>query len=264
MQEGLAHEYAHSRLAMVSQLGAQQSLPSGGFAEHGSPVQPAADGTQQHAHTNTHARTHLRLGLLKLLLKTSHCLRCSCRMTSACTRGVAVAVSAMTGTWARHSTAQHDAAGARTHTDTTQHMACIGCLQLLPQPLPERATHLQQAEQQAEPPATSTRDITSSSSSTHLREACLEQAQPLVVRPEVMAPLQAHRQPGTGTDTRTHTGTEAHPSKHIHRGTRRHCCSSALACACAAHVHAYTDTQPRRCAHQKRRSRAPTPPSFHT
>jgi hypothetical protein len=51
-------------------------------------------------HNHPEPQMHLRLGLLKLLLKTSHCFRCSCRITSACTRGVAVAVSAMTGTCA--------------------------------------------------------------------------------------------------------------------------------------------------------------------
>lgn len=42
---------------------------------------------------------HLRFGLLKLVRNTSQLLRPSCMMTSSCTRGVAVAVSAMIGTW---------------------------------------------------------------------------------------------------------------------------------------------------------------------
>lgn len=46
--------------------------------------------------TRTHA--HLRLARLKLLLKVRHSRMASCSTTSCCTRGVAVAVSAISGT----------------------------------------------------------------------------------------------------------------------------------------------------------------------
>ena len=45
---------------------------------------------------------HVRLGRLKLEQNMTQSRNASCRMTSCCTRGVAVAVSAITGTAGKH------------------------------------------------------------------------------------------------------------------------------------------------------------------
>jgi hypothetical protein len=139
-------------------------------------------------------------------LKTSHCLRCSCMITSACTRGVAVAVRAITGTCTTKGgksaaiSLSGDVCVMYVGDDSLMHWFCPlgesvrfwqGCARIRPK----------QALTPNRTGSVTCRQTDRQTASAYLREACLEQAKPFVVWTEVMTPLQTGQTSYTRSNT---------------------------------------------------------------